>query len=448
MSNTVQDQTRQMRRVSIVTLLSGAVEWYCFLLFGLATGIEFTPSKIFSDPTWSPFMAASIGWIIFAIGYIARPFGAMFFGSMGDRLGRKKSVMASLLVTGFSTFLIGCIPEYHQIGVWAVVFLQLFRITQCFGMGGSWGGGILMAFENADPKKKGFYASIPQAGLAVGLALAGVILLVPYKLISLESFNAWGWRISFWVAVLFAFLVAYIKTHMMETKDFQALQAKVEAQEKAQKQQAMPLRTMFTKYWKTLLLGVGTRWIDGTWYNVIAVWILSYVITKGGMNQGTSVLMNIIFAICIIPMILWAGKLTDKFTKGRIYIIGALGSGIFAIPGLLLIQKYPRNFWIVLIVIIIGWSVIYSFVWGSIAGLWSQMFETEVRYSGISFVYHAPSVLVAGCVPFICNWLQSITGGLLGVGIFCLFVGLVSAWCGLMLKRRHARHVEEHGEMV
>jgi MFS family permease len=448
----MEDQIKKMRKVSIVTLLSGAVEWYCFLLFGLATGIEFNATGIFSNPNWSEFTKSSVGWIIFAVGYIARPFGAMFFGSMGDRLGRKKAVIASLLTMGISTFLIGCLPEFHQIGVWSIVLLQLLRVIQCFGMGGSWGGGILMAFENADPKKKGFYAAIPQAGLPVGLALAGVVLLIPYS-ISKNAFDAFGWRVSFWFAVLLAFLVLYIKVHMMETKDFQELQKKVEAQEKEAKKQAMPLKIMFTKYWKTLLLGCGTRWIDGTWYNVIAVWTLGYLtlsVAKGGhvgMSQSNSLIINIIFSVCIIPMIFLAGKLSDKFGKARIFMIGALSCGIFAVPGLLLFQHFASNFWVITIIIVIGWSGLYSLVWGSIASLWSQLFETEVRYSGISFVYHAPSVIVAGIVPFVANWLQSLAhGGLIGIGIFCLIIGIISTLCGYELKKRHAKQMALEGK--
>jgi len=441
------DQIREMRKISIVTMLSGAVEWYCFMLFGLVTGVVFNSSSLFTSPTWSEFTKASVGWLVFALGFAARPFGAVFFGNLGDKAGRKASVIASLMTMGISTFIIGCLPCYDKAGVWSIVLLQFFYLVQCFGLGGSWGGGILMAFENADPKKKAFYAAVPQAGLPAGLTLAGLVLLVPYKLWHTQ-FLIWGWRVGFWIAILFAFLVLYIKVHIMETRDFQELQKKLEAAEKAQKQQAMPLVKMFKNYWKTILLGIGTRWIDGTMYNVFAVWSLSYLTRPkeaGGlicMDQGTSLLLNIIFALVNIPMVFFTGALADKFGKGKIYSIGALSCAIWTIPGLLILEKYGSNPAISLLVIIIGWSICYSGIWATLGSLWSQLFETEVRYSAISFVYHAPAFFVGGLVPYICEFLASRDNGhVLYIGIFAAAVALVSLWSGIALQRRHDRQV-------
>jgi MFS family permease len=431
-------QTNSMRKVAIVTLLGGTVEWYCFLLFGLASGL--INARLFTDPSWSEFTKQSVAWIVFALGYIARPFGAMFFGNIGDKLGRKFTVIVSLVFMGASTFIIGCLPVFSQIGIYSIILLQFFRLTQCFGLGGKWGGGILMAFENADPKKRGFYAAIPQAGLPIGLALAGVLCYLPYKFWN-HSFWSVGWRIPFWLSILMIFLVMYIRLRIMETNDFKEAQKKAAKMELKEKQSAMPLKIMFKKYWKTILLGMGTRWIDGTMYNVAAVWSLSYLtkaLDKGGhigMDIGTSYLINIAFALVSIPFIFFAGHLADKIGKVKVYIWGALLSGLWAIPGLELIQHKGANPWLTLIIIIVGWSVFYSGIWGTLGSLWSTLFPTEVRYSGISFVYHAPSVLVAGIVPYIANTLQQVNnGGTLYIAIFVLFVSFVSAFCGWRLK--------------
>ncbi|MDR2481734.1 MAG: MFS transporter [Spirochaetaceae bacterium] len=429
------DQTNSMRTVAIVTLLGGTVEWYCFLLFGLASGL--VNARLFTDPNWTDYTKQSVAWIIFALGYIARPFGAMFFGNTGDKLGRKFTVIASLMFMGVSTFIIGCLPVFESAGIWAIVLLQFFRLTQCFGLGGKWGGGILMAFENADPKKRGFYAAIPQAGLPVGLALAGLFCYIPYKFWG-DSFWTIGWRIPFWAAIVLVFLIMYIRLNIMETKDFQQAQRKAAEKEAEEKKTAVPLKEMFRKYWKTILLGIGTRWVDGTMYNVAAVWSLSYLTRKVGLDTGTSLLINIAFAVCGVPMIFLAGKLADKWGKVKVYMTGAILCAVWAVPGLYVIECFGKNIIITLMVIILGWSIFYAGIWGTLGSLWAQLFETEVRYSGISFVYHAPSVFVAGIVPFIANFLShKADGGTLYIGIFTAFVCIVSAWCGYVLQKRH-----------
>lgn len=429
-------KSTSMKKVAIVTLLGGAVEWYCFLLYGQAAGTIF--NKVFFSGVSDPYAAQILSYLSFAIGYLARPFGAMFFGNYGDKLGRKFTVIASLAFMGVSTFAIGLIPSYENIGIAAPILLQVFRLTQCFGMGGKWGGGILMAFENADPKERAFYAAIPQMGLPVGLAFASLLLAIPSRLLPESAFLSYGWRISFMVSAFLIVLIMYIRINIMETDDFSKAQAKVKEKEKEEKKTAMPLVQMFKNYWKTLLLGIGTRWIDGVFYNVFAVFTLSYATQQLGVPQSLMYTINIIFALTAIPFIFMAGKLADKWGKGRLFCISSIACGLVAIPGLKIIQNSGGNPVVITLVIILGWSIFYSGIWGVLGSLWAQLFETEVRYSGISFVYHAPSFLVAGIVPTICTYLLKVSNGnVMVIGVFVAFVAVVSTVCGIILQRRH-----------
>lgn len=439
-TNITTKKSNAMKKVAIVTLLGGAVEWYCFLLYGQAAGTVF--NKVFFSGVSDPYTAQILSYLSFAIGYLARPFGAMFFGNYGDKLGRKFTVIASLAFMGVSTFAIGLIPSYDNIGIAAPILLQIFRLTQCFGLGGKWGGGILMAFENANPKERAFYAAIPQMGLPVGLACASILLAIPSKLLSQELFLAYGWRIAFIISAVLIVLIAYIRLNIMETEDFANAQAKAKAKEEEDKKTAMPLVTMFKNYWKTLLLGIGTRWIDGVFYNVFAVFTLSYATQQLGVDQSLMYIINTIFALCAIPFIFIFGKLADKIGKGKLFCLSSIGCGIFAIPGIKMIEASNGNPIVITLVIILGWSIIYSGIWGVLGSLWAQLFETEVRYSGVSFVYHAPSFLVAGIVPTICTYLLKISDGdVMSIGIFVTFVAIVSTWCGYTLQKRHDRAV-------
>lgn len=438
----MKNQSASLKKVALVTLLGGAVEWYCFLLYGQAAGTVF--NKVFFSGVSDPYSAQILSYISFAIGYLARPFGAMFFGNYGDKLGRKFTVIASLGFMGVSTFAIGWIPSYDKIGVAAPILLQVFRLTQCFGMGGKWGGGILMAFENADPKERAFYAAIPQMGLPVGLALASFLLAVPSYFLPENVFLNYGWRVSFMVSAVLIVLIMYIRLNIMETKDFSEAQEKVKQKEEEEKKMAMPLLEMFRNYWKTLLLGIGTRWIDGVFYNVFAVFTLSYATQQLGVSQSVMYGINIIFALVSMPFVLKAGKLADRWGKGRLFCLSSIACGIVAVPGLLLIQYSGGNPLIITLVIIVGWSICYAGIWGVLGSLWAQLFETEVRYSGISFVYHAPSFLVAGIVPSLCTYFLKISNGsVMVIGIFVVFVSIVSTACGYIMQKRHDNNMAQ-----
>lgn len=430
---------KEFRRIAAITLFESAVQWYCFLLYGTAAGMVF--SKVFFSGIGDGSTALILSYMSFAIGYIAGPFGAVFFGHIGDKKGRKATMYASLLTMGISTSIIGILPTPASAGLWVVIVLQLMRMAQCFGRGGTWGGSILMAYENVPEKKRAFYSAIPQLGLPIGLFLSTIILVIPNYMLSEEDFFSWGWRIAFLAAIVLTLIVVKQKGKMMETEDYKKAQAKLEAAEAESKKTKMGFVPMVRNYWKTLLLGCGTRWIEGTYYNVFLVWILSYCVKWLGMPSKDVYLIVLAVAISEAPFILFGGWCAHKLGNARAFVVASLIAATITIPALKVIEHSNGNIVIITISIIIGWVMAYNMMWAVISSLWSSCFETEVRYSGISFVYHAPSFLVAGLVPTICTLLINYgNGNTIYVGMYTTIIALISALSAIILKKRQIKH--------
>lgn len=431
-------ESNKLRKVATITLFESAVQRYCFCLYGTAAGTVF--NKVFFSQTGDATTALILSYMSFAIGYIAGPFGAIFFGHIGDKKGRKVTMYASLLMMGISTSIIGILPPAASAGVWVAIGVQLMRLAQCFGRGGTWGGGILMAYENVPENKRALYSAIPQIGLPIGFGLSSILIAVPTLLLPEDIFFTWGWRVPFLAAIILTVIVVHQKGQMMETDDFKKAQEKLEEQEAEGKKAKVGFIPMVKGYWRTLLLGSGTRLVDGTFYNIFIVWILSYCINWLGMPLIQTYIITIVACIFKIPFTMFGGWCAEKIGKTRTFVLGALLSAILSIPTLKVIEWSHGNLAITLVGIVLGWSIAYNLIWACLSSLWSSYFETEVRYSGISFVYHVPSFIAAGIVPTVCTYLINYgNGDTIYVGIYSTVIALISAACALGLKYRHDR---------
>lgn len=429
------------RKIAAITLFESAVQWYCFLLYGTAAGTVF--NTVFFSVTADKNLALILSYMSFAIGYIAGPFGAIFFGHIGDKKGRKFTMVTSLLLMGISTSIIGMLPPAATAGVGIVIVLQLMRLAQCFGRGGTWGGSILMAYENVPENKRSFYSAIPQIGLPIGFGLSSILIAIPSILMNEDTFLSIGWRIPFLAAIILTAIVIMLKGKMMETEDFKKAQAKLEAEEAEGRKHKVGFVPMVKGYWKTLLLGCGTRWVDGTFYNIFIVWILSYCIVWLGMPIYQTYIITIVACVFKIPFTLFGGWVASKLGNTKTFVIGALASAVLSIPTLKVVEISNGNLFLTIVGVVLGWSIAYNLIWAVLGSLWSDYFETEVRYSGISFVYHVPSFVVAGLVPTICTVLINYgDGNTIWVGIYSTIVALISAWCAIMLKKRHDKGLQ------
>ena len=269
---------QNLRRVVISSLIGAVIEWYDFFLYGVVAGIVF--NKIYF-PDFDPTVGTVLAFATFAVGFVARPLGGIVFGHFGDKLGRKKMLVLTLEIMGVATVGIGLVPSYETIGILAPILLVLCRLAQGIGIGGEWGGAVLMAFESAPPHKRAFYGSLPQVGLALGLMLAsGVIGLLSFFL-SDEAFLAWGWRVAFILSAVLVGVGAYIRISVQETQDFSSARKKTE-------QVKYPILAAFKHYPRTLTACVGARFVEGIAFNVFGVFSLTYLTGSCGLDKTVS----------------------------------------------------------------------------------------------------------------------------------------------------------------
>ena len=256
-----------IRRVVMASVIGATIEWYDFFLYGVVAGIVF--NKLFF-PTTDPFLSTMLAYATFAVGFVARPLGGMIFGHFGDKVGRKSMLVMTLMIMGVATVLIGLLPTYSQIGIAAPLLLLLLRILQGIGLGGEWGGAVLMAYEYGPKEKRGYYASLPQIGLAIGLCLASGLVGLMSKYLSNEDFLAWGWRVGFLASFVLVAVGLYIRLRILETPEFQQVKDKGEAV-------SIPFVEMLRRYPRNVLLGMGARYIDGVFFNIFAVFSVGYL---------------------------------------------------------------------------------------------------------------------------------------------------------------------------
>lgn len=437
MSQPAYCEPNALRRVVTASLIGATIEWYDFFLYGVVAGIVF--NKLYF-PTGDPLVSTMLAYGTFAVGFVSRPFGGVIFGHFGDKLGRKSMLVLTLMIMGAATVLIGLLPTYAQIGIWAPLLLLILRIAQGIGLGGEWGGAVLMAFECAPLEKRGLYASIPQIGLAIGLCLAsGIIALLTYVL-SDAQFMAFGWRIAFILSIVLVLVGMYIRLHVMESPEFAQVK-------KSGEEVKLPIKDVLTKTPGPVLAGMGARYIDGVFFNIFAVFSIAYLTQTLNVDKTdalTGVMGGAILMIATIPFFGW---LSDKIGRTRIYFWGSLLTGLSAIAGFWFMKMSGGNVFIIWLSIIIPFGFFYASVYGPEAALFSELFDAKVRYTGISFVYQFSGIFASGITPLIATYLLKVGNGEPWLIVsYVMFAALVSAgsavWIGANNRKRLAAGAE------
>ena len=413
-----------LRRVVASSLIGATIEWYDFFLYGVVAGIVF--NKLYF-PTNDPVVGTLLAYTTFAVGFVARPLGGLIFGHFGDRIGRKSMLVLTLMIMGVATFLIGCIPTYAQIGVWAPVILLVLRVFQGIGLGGEWGGAVLMTFENAPPEKRGFYASIPQIGLAIGLCLASGLVALLSSLLTDEQFLAWGWRLAFLVSVVLVAVGLYIRLRIVETPEFDAVKAKGQ-------RAALPFADLIRDYPRNVLLGMGARYIDGVFFNILGVFVIGYLANTLKIPRTTALLGVSFAALVMIATIPFFGKLSDRVGRRRLYAAGSIVTALSAYAAFYFLTPGAEKL-VLWLAIILPFGVLYASVYGPEAALFCELFEPRVRYTGISFVYQFSGIFASGITPIVATALLEKGGGKPWlICAYVLFAGVVSAVCTLAIR--------------
>ena len=425
-------QEKSIRRVVASALVGATIEWYDFFLYGVVAGIVF--NKLFF-PAGDPVVSTLLAYTTFAVGFVTRPLGGVIFGHFGDKIGRKSMLVMTLMIMGVSTFLIGLLPSYNQIGLAAPLGLLALRVLQGIGLGGEWGGAVLMAYEYAPPNKRGFYASLPQIGLAIGLCLASGVVALLSSLLDDAQFLAWGWRVAFLLSAAMVGVGLYIRLTVQETPEFTAVKAR-------HAELRVPFGDMIRRYPGNVLKGMGARYIDGVFFNLFGVFVIAYLTGTLKLSRTDALLGVMAAAVVMIFSIPFFGRLSDRFGRPRVYFWGSIATAVSAFPGFWLMTHAGGNVMLVWLAIVVPLGIIYASVYGPEAALFCDLFDARVRYTGISFVYQFSGIFASGITPIVATWLLQANGNkpwyLVGYVVFASLVSMACAWGIEVRARRQA----------
>jgi metabolite-proton symporter len=383
------------RRVILASFIGTTIEWYDFFLYGAAAAVVF-PALFF--PKLDEFAGSMASFGTFSVGFFARPLGGVIFGHFGDRIGRRSMLVVTLVLMGVATFLIGLLPTYDSIGYWAPAALVFLRFVQGLGVGGEWGGAVLMAAEHAEGGKRGLQASWPQAGVPAGNLLA-VAVFGAFRALAGDQFLEWGWRVPFLLGIVLVGVGLFIRLRVLESPAFQRVK-----EEKGVAK--LPLLEVLRTYPRNVLLSMGARLAENVCFYIFTVFVFKYA---GPRNEGT-VLAGLQIAsaleLATIPLF---GLLSDRLGRRPVYMLGAFLMGAFAFPFFWLVRTgTPALVWLALAVALAG---AHAAMYGPQAAFFSELFGTRVRYSGASLGYQLASPLAGGLAPLIATWLLRESGG-------------------------------------
>jgi MFS family permease len=398
-----------MRRVALTALAGTSIEWYDFFLYATAAALVF-PAAFFPEST--PTMGLILSFGTFAFGFIARPVGGIIFGHFGDRIGRKKTLVIALMIMGVASTLIGLMPTYAAIGVAAPVLLTVLRFVQGLAIGGQWGGAMLLVTESAPSDQRGYYGAYAQAGAPVGVILANLAFIIISALVSEEFFQAWGWRIPFLSSVILIGISMYVQLHVEDTdafKELEALREKrlTESQANDEPIRRSPVLEAIAKYPKRIMLAAGAFISVQVNFYILISFILAYGsdANGGGMTRDTVLVAVLIASALQIVAQFWASAYSDRHGRRGVFMLGAALTGVAAFALFPLVST--GNFWLSVLGISMGLCFL-GMMYGPQAAFFTELFSTEVRYSGASLGYQLGAIIGGAFAPTIATilWVE------------------------------------------
>lgn len=403
----------QMSQIVWASVLGTVVEWFDFLIYGTAAALVF--NKLFF-PSLDPLAGTLAAFGSYAVGFVARPLGGALFGHYGDRIGRKAMLTMTMLVMGLGTFLIGCLPTYGQIGIWAPILLVVLRLLQGIGIGGEWGGAVLMVIEHAPANRRGLYGSLVQIGFPAGIATSTAAFLMLSNLPA-DEFLSWGWRLPFLASAILVVIGLFVRLRLAETPAFEHI-----------KEQAalarMPLVEVVTKQPRNFLIAIGLKISEVAWVYVLTVFTIVYATGTLGLSRMLilyAILLAAILEFVTMPLFGW---LSDQVGRRPMYLVGASLSALCAFPVFWLLDT--RDPTIVVVTIAIAMSVTHATMFAPQAAFLPELFGTRVRFSGASLGCQIAAALSGGFAPIIATGLLAWAGATWPISIYLIALGLIS----------------------
>ncbi|NYH79647.1 metabolite-proton symporter [Actinopolyspora biskrensis] len=422
--------TTQSGRVALASLIGTTIEWYDFFIYGTAASLVF--NELFF-PAFDPLVGALAAFASFAIGFLARPLGGVVFSHFGDRLGRKPMLIWSLMLMGVATLLIGTLPAYDSIGVWAPVLLVLLRFAQGLGVGGEWGGAALMAVEHAPDRRRGFYGAWPQVGVPAGLLLGNTTFSLVSANVTDEQFMTWGWRIPFLMSAALIVLGLFIRLKISESPVFERV---MRTKEKSR----VPVLEALRSHPRTIVLATGTFLGTHATFYITSTWLVFYTTEEGLFERTTVLNANSLLSFVDIPFMLAFGLLSDYLGRRRMMISGMAVMALFALPYMLLVDSGS------IVLYLLGGMVLQlcrTSVYGPQSAYYSELFSTRLRYSGISISYQLASILGGGIAPMICTGLYTATGSPVAIAGYMAVLAVISCGSAYLLTETYKRDLAE-----
>ena len=388
------NQDKNMRKVALTALAGTSIEWYDFFLYGAAAALIF-PTAFFGEVPETTALILSL--LTFAAGFIARPIGGIIFGHFGDRVGRKKTLIAALMLMGISSTLIGLLPTYAMIGVTAPILLTLLRFAQGLAIGGQWGGAMLLVTESAPSNERGYYGAFAQAGAPIGVILANLALIVTSALVSEEFFNTWGWRIPFLASAVLILISMYIQLNLEDTKAFKAL-ATNSNNSSNEKVKSSPVVEAIRRYPKRIMLAAGAFLSVQVTFYILIAFMLAYGVSSANMERDDMLTAVLIGCAIMVPLQFMFSSYSDRNGRKGIFMLGAILSGIWAFAIFPLVDT--GNFWLIVLALTFG-LIFLAMMYGPQAAFFTELFSTEVRYSGATLGYQFGAIIGGAFAPTI-----------------------------------------------
>lgn len=419
------------KRVLIASLVGSSIEWFDYFLYGTVAALVFNELFFHAD---DPAVGLLLAYASFALAFFIRPIGGIVFSHIGDRIGRKKTLVLTLSLMGGATILMGLLPTYASIGTMAPVLLILLRLIQGLGLGGEWGGALLLAVEYAPKEKRGFFGSIPQMGVTIGMLL-GTLALSLMSLLPGEAFMTWGWRVPFILSAFLVFFGLWIRKGIDETPSFKA------AQEKGEIAKLPFVETMRT-HWKEVLIAIGGKVVETAPFYIFSTFIVSYATANLGFSRTVTLNAVTIATVVTTLLIPVMGRFSDKVGRKPLYVGGTVLMILYAFPYFWLLHQNSKV--LLIVATIVGLGIIWAPITAVLGTMFSEIFKSNVRYTGISLGYQIGAAVAGGTAPLVATaLLNAYNNSYVPVALYIIFTSLISLIAIATVRDRKDEELDE-----